>query len=170
MSATARPASWRDVMAAISTSGCSTSKRSNSTPVYPVPPTIPTLIMVLRHSIRLREGAMILHRPARPPQPQRPTWTKSRYHSLLSAPRLPMPAEWIEALHIISVVCWFAALFYLPRLFVYHAMAEDRISIERFKIMERKLSRGIATPAMIAALTFGIWLASLAQDYYLHQG
>ncbi|MGD9983909.1 MAG: protoporphyrinogen oxidase HemJ [Porticoccaceae bacterium] len=81
-----------------------------------------------------------------------------------------MPAEWIEALHIISVVCWFAALFYLPRLFVYHAMAEDRISIERFKIMERKLSRGIATPAMIAALTFGIWLASLAPDYYLHQG
>jgi len=42
-----------------------------------------------------------------------------------------MPAEWIEALHIISVVCWFAALFYLPRLFVYHAMAEDQISIER---------------------------------------
>jgi putative membrane protein len=81
-----------------------------------------------------------------------------------------MPAEWIEALHIISVVCWFAALFYLPRLFVYHAMAEDRISIERFKIMERKLSRGIATPAMLAALTFGIWLASLAPDYYLHQG
>jgi len=81
-----------------------------------------------------------------------------------------MPAEWIEALHIISVVCWFAALFYLPRLFVYHAMAEDQISIERFKIMERKLSRGIATPAMLAALTFGIWLASLAPDYYLHQG
>jgi putative membrane protein len=81
-----------------------------------------------------------------------------------------MPAEWIEALHIISVVCWFAALFYLPRLFVYHAMAEDRISIERFKVMERKLSRGIATPAMLAALTFGIWLASLAPDYYLHQG
>ncbi|MGE3296939.1 MAG: protoporphyrinogen oxidase HemJ [Porticoccaceae bacterium] len=81
-----------------------------------------------------------------------------------------MPAEWIEALHIISVVCWFAALFYLPRLFVYHAMAEDRISIERFKIMERKLSRGIATPAMLAALTFGVWLASLAPDYYLHQG
>ena len=49
-----------------------------------------------------------------------------------------MPAEWIEALHIISVVCWFAALFYLPRLFVYHALAEDEISIERFKVMERQ--------------------------------
>jgi putative membrane protein len=80
-----------------------------------------------------------------------------------------MPREWIEALHIISVVCWFAALFYLPRLFVYHALAEDSISIERFKVMERKLSRGIATPAMLASLTFGIWLASFAPDYYLSQ-
>lgn len=81
-----------------------------------------------------------------------------------------MPAEWIEVAHIVSVVCWFAALFYLPRLFVYHALAEDRISIERFKVMERKLSRGIASPAMVATLVFGIWLASLAPDYYLHQG
>ncbi len=67
-----------------------------------------------------------------------------------------MPAEWIEVAHIVSVVCWFAALFYLPRLFVYHAQAEDRISIERFKVMERKLSRGIASPAMIATLVFGL--------------
>lgn len=80
-----------------------------------------------------------------------------------------MPHEWIEALHIISVVCWFAALFYLPRLFVYHAQADDEISIERFKIMERKLYRAIATPAMVASLTFGLWLASLAPDYYFTQ-
>ena len=80
-----------------------------------------------------------------------------------------MPHEWIEALHIISVVCWFAALFYLPRLFVYHAQAEDLISTERFKIMERKLYRGIATPAMVASLCFGIWLVSLAPQYYLSQ-
>ncbi|RLA39513.1 MAG: protoporphyrinogen oxidase HemJ [Gammaproteobacteria bacterium] len=80
-----------------------------------------------------------------------------------------MPHEWIEALHIISVVCWFAALFYLPRLFVYHAQAEDFISTERFKIMERKLYRGIATPAMVASLCFGIWLLSLAPEYYLSQ-
>ena len=46
---------------------------------------------------------------------------------------------WLKALHIIAVVCWFAGLFYLPRLFVYHAMSEDEPSRERFKIMERKL-------------------------------
>ncbi len=80
-----------------------------------------------------------------------------------------MAPEWIEVLHIISVVCWFAALFYLPRLFVYHAQAEDQISIERFKIMERKLARGIGNPAMLASLIFGLWLASLTPNYYLAQ-
>ena len=65
---------------------------------------------------------------------------------------------WIKALHLISVVTWFAALFYLPRLFVYHAMAEDEISRERFKVMERKLYRGIMTPSMIAVLVFGGWM------------
>ena len=44
---------------------------------------------------------------------------------------------WIKALHIIFMVTWFAALFYLPRLFVYHAMSDDAVSIERFKIMEQ---------------------------------
>ena len=81
-----------------------------------------------------------------------------------------MSREWVEALHIISLVCWFAALFYLPRLFVYHAMADDAISDERFKTMERKLYRGIATPAMIATLVFGVWLASFATEHYLAQG
>ena len=73
--------------------------------------------------------------------------------------------EWAKAFHLISMTAWFAALFYLPRLFVYHAMAEDSISIERFKIMQRKLYRGIANPSMIATLGFGIWLLSLAPDY-----
>ena len=68
---------------------------------------------------------------------------------------------WIKALHLISVVTWFAALFYLPRLFVYHAMAEDEISRERLKVMERKLYRGIMTPSMIAVLVFGGWLLYL---------
>ena len=77
--------------------------------------------------------------------------------------------EWAKAFHLISMTAWFAALFYLPRLFVYHAMAEDSISIERFKIMQRKLYRGIANPSMIATLGFGIWLLSLAPDYYLKQ-
>jgi putative membrane protein len=65
---------------------------------------------------------------------------------------------WIKALHIIAVVTWFAALFYLPRLFVYHAMSEDAVSIERFKVMERKLYRGIMTPSAIAAVSLGLWL------------
>src|SRR5690606_29492546 len=51
---------------------------------------------------------------------------------------------WIKAFHIVSVISWMAALFYLPRLFVYHRMSDDEISRERFKIMERKLLRGIA--------------------------
>ena len=65
---------------------------------------------------------------------------------------------WLKAFHIIFVITWFAGLFYLPRLFVYHAMSEDRISIERFKVMERKLYYGIMTPSMILTLVFGIWM------------
>lgn len=65
---------------------------------------------------------------------------------------------WLKALHLISMVTWFAGLFYLPRLFVYHAMSEDRISIERFKIMERNLYYGIMTPGMVLTLVFGIWM------------
>ena len=55
----------------------------------------------------------------------------------------------VKALHIIFVIAWYAGLFYLPRLFVYHAQcaADDRAGIERFKVMERKLYRGIMTPS-----------------------
>jgi len=56
------------------------------------------------------------------------------------------------------MVAWFAGLFYLPRLFVYHAAAEDAPSRERFKVMERKLYRGIMTPCMVLTLLFGFWL------------
>lgn len=72
---------------------------------------------------------------------------------------------WIKALHIISVICWFAALFYLPRLFVYHALCEDAVGDERFKIMERKLYRAIATPSMLASLAFGGALMHLQWPY-----
>jgi putative membrane protein len=65
---------------------------------------------------------------------------------------------WIKALHIVFMVTWFAGLFYLPRLFVYHAMAEDRVSLERFKLMERKLFWGIMTPGAVLTLVFGLWL------------
>jgi putative membrane protein len=65
---------------------------------------------------------------------------------------------WVKALHIVFVITWFAGLFYLPRLFVYHAMAQDRASIERFKVMERKLYRGIMMPSAILAVALGLWL------------
>ena len=65
---------------------------------------------------------------------------------------------WVKSLHIIFVVAWFAGLFYLPRLFVYHAQAGDEASRERFKVMERKLYRGIMTPTMVLTLVFGTWL------------
>jgi protoporphyrinogen IX oxidase len=64
----------------------------------------------------------------------------------------------LKALHLIFMVTWFAGLFYLPRLFVYHALAADKVSSERFKIMERKLYYGIMTPGMILTLIFGIWM------------
>lgn len=65
---------------------------------------------------------------------------------------------WIKSLHIIFMVTWFAGLFYLPRLFVYHSMAEDQTSIDRFKIMERKLYYGIMAPGAILTIIFGLWL------------
>jgi len=65
---------------------------------------------------------------------------------------------WIKAFHIIFVVTWFAGLFYLPRLFVYHAMSDDTVSLERFKVMERKLYYAIMTPSAILAVGFGVWL------------
>ena len=65
---------------------------------------------------------------------------------------------WIKALHVIFMVTWFAGLFYLPRLFVYHAMSEDYISVERFKIMERKVYFGIMTPGALLTIIFGSWL------------
>ena len=65
---------------------------------------------------------------------------------------------WIKSLHIIFMVTWFAGLFYLPRLFVYHAMSDDTISNERFKVMERKLYYGIMAPGAVLTIVFGVWL------------
>ena len=65
---------------------------------------------------------------------------------------------WIKSFHIIFMVTWFAGLFYLPRLFVYHAMSDDQPSIDRFKIMERKLFYGIMTPGGVITLVLGFWL------------
>ena len=77
--------------------------------------------------------------------------------------------EWLKAFHLISMVAWFAALFYLPRLFVYHSMAEDEISIERFKTMESKLYRLIANPSMYSTIIFGVLMIYLAPKYYMAQ-
>lgn len=70
---------------------------------------------------------------------------------------------WVKSFHIVFMVTWFAGLFYLPRLFVYHSMSEDTASVERFRGMERKLYFGIMTPG--AALTI---LSGLA--LWLHYG
>jgi putative membrane protein len=77
---------------------------------------------------------------------------------------------WIKAFHIIFIVTWFAGLFYLPRLFVYHALSTDQVSHERFKIMERKLYYGIMLPGGIFATLFGIWLLSYNFQGYLRAG
>lgn len=65
---------------------------------------------------------------------------------------------WYKTLHIIFMVTWFAGLFYLPRLFVYHSMSDDKISHDRFIIMERKLFWGIMTPGGILTIVFGVLL------------
>lgn len=78
---------------------------------------------------------------------------------------------WLKAMHLIFMVTWFAGLFYLPRLFVYHAMSDDSLSNERFKVMERKLYYGIMTPGMLCTLLFGAWmLADYAWALYSHSG
>src|SRR5271168_130642 len=66
---------------------------------------------------------------------------------------------WIKAFHIISMIAWMAATFYLPRLFVYHcALAAGTAESERFKVMERRLVKQIMNPAMIATWIFGVLL------------
>lgn len=68
--------------------------------------------------------------------------------------------EWVKALHVISVLAWMSGMMYLPRLFVYHAeSAVGSEKSETYKVMERRLYRGITTPAMIATWIFGLWLA-----------
>lgn len=81
---------------------------------------------------------------------------------------------WVKAFHIIFMVTWFAGLFYLPRLFVYHAMADDAVSRERFKVMERKLFFGIMTPGALLTVVLGMWMlmdyawSAYAKSGWLH--
>lgn len=77
---------------------------------------------------------------------------------------------WLKALHVIAVVCWFAGLFYLPRLFVYHAETTDVPGRERFKVMERKLYQGIMWPSMVLTVVFGVAMLAQNWDFYRTQG
>jgi len=70
---------------------------------------------------------------------------------------------WLKALHVLAIISWMAAILYLPRLMVYHAdAATGSVQSETFKVMERRLLRAIATPAMLVAWASGLGLASLA--------
>ena len=80
----------------------------------------------------------------------------------------------VKALHIIFVVSWFAGLFYVVRLFIYHVEAQDKGKVEKeilsnqFEIMERRLWWIITTPAMLLTIVFGIWMILLIPDYYIN--
>lgn len=77
---------------------------------------------------------------------------------------------WIKAFHIIAVVAWFAGLFYLPRLFVYHADARDNVSLERFMVMERRLYYAIMWPSALLTTILGLSLLDYNRSYYLTAG
>ena len=75
----------------------------------------------------------------------------------------------IKTLHVFFMTAWFAGLFYLPRLFVYHSMADDEISLNRFIVMEKKLLYGIMTPSGILTILFGFLLTYFYYPIYLEQ-
>ena len=76
---------------------------------------------------------------------------------------------WIKALHVIFMVTWFAGLFYLPRLYVYHAMNEDEQTNSTFKIMERKLFIIMTIGAVLTAI-FGLWILFMNWSAYMQMG
>ena len=79
--------------------------------------------------------------------------------------------EWVKALHVISVLAWMSGMMYLPRLFVYHTAAEKgSIQSETFKIMERRLYRGIITPAMALTWIFGLIMVFTPGIIDWHEG
>jgi len=73
---------------------------------------------------------------------------------------------WLKAFHIIFVVCWFAGLFYLPRIFVYYAASEHLVTRAQLGVMARKLYRFV-TPFMIIAIALGLAMIAMNPDYYL---
>ena len=87
-----------------------------------------------------------------------------------------MTFDTLKALHIIFVVSWFAGLFYMVRLFIYHTEAQSMDEVKKqtlsdqFQLMERKLWWVITTPAMVLTVIFGTWMIALDAEYYLSQG
>lgn len=78
---------------------------------------------------------------------------------------------WVKAFHIIFVICWFAGLFYLPRLMVYHVENIEQANLsERFTVMEKRLYYGIMWPAGILTTLFGLWLVSFNISWYFSAG
>lgn len=77
--------------------------------------------------------------------------------------------KWVLAAHVIGVIAWFAGLFYLPRLFVYHASAKDQLSLRRFEVMEWRLFWAIMTPAGLWSTAFGLWYWFRYYDFYATQ-
>lgn len=73
---------------------------------------------------------------------------------------------WLRALHIIFVICWFAGIFYLPRIFVYYAASEHPETRAQLAVMARRLYRFV-TPFMVFTIVFGVGLISTNMDYYL---
>lgn len=77
---------------------------------------------------------------------------------------------WLKALHLLAIIAWFAGLFYLPRLFVYHADTTDTQGYDRFCVMERRLFYGIMTPSAVLTLLAGLGLFHTGgRAYYLQQ-
>jgi putative membrane protein len=76
---------------------------------------------------------------------------------------------WLKAFHLIAVICWFAGIFYLPRLFVYHALATEQATRDHLKIMERKLYR-FMTPFAALTIALGVALIVLNPGYYRQAG
>lgn len=93
----------------------------------------------------------------------------SRAESPTGAVRGDIALLWLKALHLAFMVCWFAGLFYLPRLFVYHAMASSTSVREQLVTMERRLYRFV-TPFAVLTVFFGLWLLALNPTYYLTSG
>ncbi len=76
---------------------------------------------------------------------------------------------WFKALHVVTIIAWMVGMLYLPRLMVYHAaVGPNTPQSETFKVMERRLYRGIITPAMLAAWATGLWIAYQGGWFHAH--